>query len=197
MFISKITLLVATLAASAPMMASSAGAEPGPIGKWLMEQPLTVWDIGMTKAGDQAKRARDGMPTKSGMPEFAWAKYDWDNNEIDIHLSIWNYRGEMTHEKCNELRGSFLDGLGLYPRSFGEDDWREGILSRIRQWFSHEGFQNKSRDENLAEKMSTIIFVQVKMSKGGGAGISCRDRILTLDAPSKPVSVRAADQSRR
>ena len=99
MFLSKITLLVATLAASAPMMASSAGAEPGPIGKWLMEQPLTVWDIGMTKAGDQAKRASDGMPTKSGMPAFAWAKYDWDNNEIDIHLSIWNYRGEMTHEK--------------------------------------------------------------------------------------------------
>ena len=180
----------------AAIMISPAGAEPGPIGLWLMEQPLTLWDIGMTRAGDQARRASDGIPTKSGMPAFAWAKYDWGNNEIDIHLSILNYRGDMTHEQCNELRGSFLDGLGLYPRSFGEDEWRDGILSQIRRWFSHVGFQIKSRDKNLAEKMSRIIFVQVKMSKGGGSGISCRDRILSLDAPSKPFAWRPASLSK-
>ena len=96
----------------------------------------------------------------------------------------------MTHEKCNELRVLFLDGIGRYPRSFGNDQWRNGILSKIRQWFTHEGFQNKNRDENLEEKMSRIIFVQVQMTKGGGSGISCRDRILTLDALSKPLPQR-------
>ena len=187
------------------LMASPAGAEPGPIGKWLMAQPLTLWDIGMIRATDSAKWASDLVKSETESEigkgplagPFAGASYDWNNNEIDIYLSILDYRGEMTHEKCNELRGLFLDGLGRYIRALGEDKWRNGILSQIYKWFSHRGFKSDSRDEDLAEKMSRIIFVQVEMRNRFKTGISCRDRILTLDAPSKPFSVRAADQSSR
>ena len=36
--------LVAALALGTPLRA-----EPGPIGEWLMDQPVSLWDMGMTR----------------------------------------------------------------------------------------------------------------------------------------------------
>ena len=63
------------------------------------------------------------------------------------------------------------------------------LKQRIDGWFSHYGFVLKNRDEELAEKMSRIIFVKVGLlNKDEYKGeFSCRDRIMTFDAPSKPA----------
>ena len=44
--------LVAALALGTPLRA-----EPGPIGEWLMDQPVSLWDMGMTRIRQDAQRA--------------------------------------------------------------------------------------------------------------------------------------------
>ena len=152
-----------------------------------MEEPMSLWDRGMDRIEGDVDEAKDYVKDELGIIAFAWPSYDWDNNEINITLSILHYQGEMTHEDCNKLRGLFLDGFG-FPREAGEDRRRNATIEMISYWFSHTGFTRNSRDKDLAEKLSRIIFVEVNMWGSVEKGLSCRDRILTLDAPSKPLS---------
>ena len=46
--------------------------------------------------------------------------------------------------------------------------------------------RTKQRDEKLAEKLTRILFVRVNLWSKGGT-VTCRDRILSSDAPSKPL----------
>ena len=90
----------------AAVMINPAVAEPDSTGRWLMDQPLTLWDMGMMRATDSAQSASERVEIETSKNPlagpFAWASYDWNNNEIDITLSIFDYSGDITHEKCNE-----------------------------------------------------------------------------------------------
>ena len=54
--------------------------EPGPIGRWLMGEPLSLWDKGMFEANEAARRAATFVGSHRG--ELAWgsASYNWNNN---------------------------------------------------------------------------------------------------------------------
>ena len=66
-----------------------------------------------------------------------------------------------------------------------QEQSRVRVLHTIDQWFSHYGYRDKRRDEELAEKLARIVFVRVNLWGKGGT-VTCRDRILTSDASSKP-----------
>ena len=63
-------------------------AEPGPIGRWLMGEPLSLWDKGMFEANEAARRAATFVGSHRG--ELAWgsASYNWNNNEIDLFFNV-------------------------------------------------------------------------------------------------------------
>ncbi len=162
-----------------------ARAEPGPIGKWLMSEPLTLWDHGMMNLEQDADRAVEYVKLGDGN-WIAWTRYDWDNNEIEVALSVIGYAGTATHDTCNDTRRSFIAALinayGMYSEK------RAGELAHraIGWWFAHNGFAKESRDEKLEEKLARIVFVVVRLQTHDG-GITCRDRITTFHAPSKPL----------
>lgn len=177
-------LITAALVAG---MAGSAGAEPGPIGQWLMDRPVSLWDWGMMRAKENAQRAADQVAGATGR----WVSvvgYDWDTNEIEISLSADDYRDDATHANCNAVRHSFIRALAAsdLPHNAREEEIREWTYRSIDNWFSHEGFEHKSRDELLAEKLARIIYVKVRLRNADNA-IQCRARIAIFDAPSKPV----------
>ena len=60
------------------------------------------------------------------------------------------------------------------------------ISDEVGRWFSHSGYREGDRDEDLGEKLARIVFVKVLMHREAGPGIQCRNRITSLDAPSKP-----------
>ena len=68
---------------------------------------------------------------------------------------------------------------------YSEEKAGELAHGAIGWWFRHKGFERKSRDEELEEKLARIIFVAVRLKNNDG-GITCRDRITAFDAPSKP-----------
>ena len=177
--------------------ATSARAEPGPIGQWLMSDPLTLWDYGMMRAENEADEAAKRVAEKLDIEVVgAWANYSWDDNEITISMTVRNFPGELSHAPCNAVRRFFvaeLIGFGLSSRSATEEDELNFfLLSRVGSWFSHIGFQRGDRDEELSEKLARIIFVRVSLLGGSNLsesdGLYCRARIAERDAPSQPWS---------
>ena len=67
-----------------------------------------------------------------------------------------------------------------------EEQSRASVQQTIEEWFSHYGYRNKQREEKLAEKLTRILFVRVNLRSKDGT-VTCRDRILSSDAPSKPL----------
>ncbi len=161
-----------------------ARAEPGPVGKWLMNEPLTLWDHGMMSMDRDAEQAAEDIKKNDGR-WIAWARYDWDNNEIEVTLDVAGLDGTATHDTCNDTRRAFLAKLlGAYDL-YSEEKAGELAHKAIGWWFAHWGFQSNSRDEELEEKLARIVFVVVRLQALDGR-ITCRDRITVFDAPSKP-----------
>lgn len=173
----------------------SVNAEPGPIGKWLMATPVTLWDRGMD-AMEQEAKSLYGLEPESWLPSGmkilgAWVSYFWDNNEITIHA--WfpdTHEVFIDHEWCNTIRARVISRITGFPPGVVEREMPDGssfaISDVIDGWFSHDGFQRPDRDDELGAKMARIIFVSVEITSEDGSGIRCRDRITSLDAPSKP-----------
>jgi len=173
------------------ILATPLHAEPGPVGRWLMNEPFTLWDHGMENADEAAEEAGNKVIKNIEVSDvhFAGASYDWDNNEIEIYFGVLGFGGGISHDICNRLRRDFLFRITQTRPSYDEEQHKVFVHSQIDAWFSHSGFQRKSCDEELAEKMARIIFVGVRLwpDSVNSKGIECRARILTLDAPSKPL----------
>lgn len=100
--------------ALAVMLAGPVGAEPGPIGRWLMDQPVTLWDRGMDRALMEAKEAaKHTGPRPPRTVREGHAYYDWNANEIVLRMDVFGEAGADTHERCNELRRRFLSALAV------------------------------------------------------------------------------------
>ncbi len=177
------------------LSALSARAEPGPIGQWLMNEPLTLWDHGMMKAGDEADEAAERVAEKLDVEVTGtFVDYIWDDNEINIQMAVRDFPRDLSHANCNEVRQSFIGELiGLGPSWTEHDESISLMYYKIGDWFSHVGFQSGDRDQELAEKLARIIFVRVLLIGGTSLfesdGLSCRDRIVKHDAPSQPYSL--------
>ena len=160
-------------------------AEPGPIGGWLMNEPLTLWDRGMMRAREEADRAGKRVARDAGKGGWALTSYNWEDNEIEIRLIVIGFHGNVSHENCNIARRSFISELTGYSIQRDAALVRKYLPEQISAWFSHIGFQSKTRDKKLGEKMARIIFVRVIL-RGNEGAITCKERIVTFDAPSKP-----------
>ena len=198
-----------TIIAAATALAALAGvatAEPGPIGRWLMKQPVTLWDRGMDRADAAARRSAASMKPMEGSNLSGHAFYDWDNNEIGLYLNVTWDPGAITHERCNDLRRGFVaalvhdgpdekdhEAMSVAAAVGGshlldEPARMRRLLTRmIGEWFSHYGYRKQDRDAKLGEKMARIVFVEVYLQGAYGKGsVECRGRILEFEAASKP-----------
>ena len=167
------------------VFANPSRAEPDPIGRWLMSEPLTLWDIGLIRMEEKARTAAERVGKDVTKRGSAGVGYNWDNNEIDINVYMMGFNGDVTHESCNKIRRDFirlLIGISIKSEEKRVAAW---LPLQISSWFSHFGFKDPGRDKKLGEKMARTIFVNMNLW-GEDSDISCRARIITSDAPSKP-----------
>lgn len=174
-------------------------AEPVGVVKWLMNKPLTLWDMGMIRIEKAAELAAAKMNTEY---RDAAVHYVWDQNEIIISFGGRLAKGHATHEKCNEIRRSIIEDMTkLKIRLFKSlplhrrDSWIQGHLtSVVNDWFSHKYFEAGGRDKKLGKKMANKIYIEVMILSALGpkgvveSAIRCNENIITLDAPSQPTS---------
>ena len=180
-------------------------AEPGPIGTWLMNEPVTLWDRGMDALLEAARNTYElkHLPhtiSPLARVRIAYPHYRWDDNEINVHFRVEQVlKAEVTHDVCNAIRRTLI-GTMLWGVNGGQmiDATTTGIDESVdilvSGWFSHRGFVKVERDDDLGKKLARIIFVEVVLWPFTGDGIECRDRIISLDAPSRPLK-RSADYS--
>ena len=179
------------VAATLMSLSMSVHAEPGPTVRWLMNNPLTLFDHGMMTVEKKAEEAATNLAKsfllRGGQLAGTWTDYSWENNEISILLSVTDFPEEATHANCNEIRGFFIALMtGFLPKDAVSTEY---IGDVIGDWFSHRGFQRTNRDEELSEKLARITFVGVELTRGRSIldpGLICRARITEPSAPSKP-----------
>lgn len=178
----------AAAAVLAVALACPAQAEPGPIGKWLMNQPVSLWDRGMGRAEAAAKETADFLARsfgdsdtsmelarsfKSGAERPAFlveVYYNWDDNEITVQLNIFSFRfaalrepAPSDHQICNRARQDFLMFLlhrHLDPVAPIKKQLAKAAHKSVDIWFSHFGYREKSRDKELGAKLARIVFVR-------------------------------------
>ena len=167
--------------------------EPNSVARSLMRTPVTLWDKGMMEARKAAGGAAERIAGRDRSSARGGARYDWHTNEIDIYLEVTGYRGDRSHENCNDMRRRFIGQLAGHvdpPQKPPEAE----LLGRIRAWFSHVGYRDRSHDEKLAEKLARMVFVSVILFgevvenpfDALVYSVICRARILRYHAPSQP-----------
>ena len=185
------------------LAASPAAAEPGPIGNWLMSQPLTLWDKGMMAMREDAREAAKAVAAEKGTTHWITVAYDWKDNEIEVSFSVWGFGGELSHQHCNQTRRAFIFGLIGYRTDLDENEISRGrATGQIRTWFSHIGFVRKNRDKDLEKKLARIIFVKTALYRSPKLttvssfkpSIECRARLTVSDAPSRPFVAEKREQ---
>ena len=182
-----------------PMLSNPAIAEPGPIGRWLMNEPLSLWDKGMFAAMEDVKETVEGMKATYGVHASGGVGYSWDNNEIELWANVRELRGAHTHEHCNRMRRAFINRIT--DLSHSSQPWPDPDIPlklthwKVHEWFSHYGYVSGDRDKKLSEKLARIIFVKIIVGNSK-TGVVCRDRITSPDAPSKPWKPLGATSNR-
>ena len=118
------------------LMTSPAGAEPDSIGTWLMKQPLTLWDIGIIRARDEAAQAIKyvGQHRSTKGLTSGGVQYRWEKNEIEIVMNIWSYNDTPSHENCNMIRRYVISYLGAVDIE-NEEAARDSLHGSIAGWF--------------------------------------------------------------
>ena len=51
-------------------------AEPGPIGRWLMDQPVSLWDQGLSRMHERVNEATTGISRDMKISAFAGVDYN-------------------------------------------------------------------------------------------------------------------------
>ena len=188
-------LRVACILGASVIYSGQLAAEPGKVVNWLMNEPLTLWDMGMIRIEQAAEKASAQMNLEY---EDVAVHYLWDKNEIIVSFFGRFAEGHATHDKCNEVRRSIIGDMTKLNIKFISrlsDSMLQRLLTgSVNEWFSHKHFRTEGRDKKLGEKMSNKIYIEVMLLSAPGpkgiveSAIRCNGKILSLDAPSQPTS---------
>jgi hypothetical protein len=153
-------LLVAALAAHTP---ARPRAEPGPVGRWLMTEPASLWELGMFRLQSLLLA---GLPAGHPLARL-WrnAYYSWDENRIHVAVA-----SDERHEqaRCSHYLGelrSLADVEDGQPRN--------GESSPFANQFAR-GFSSPGEPADYTKRLDGIMVLRVGMDGG-----SCRGRLLS------------------
>jgi hypothetical protein len=164
---------VALLAAAAALAAHTPArprAEPGPVGRWLMTEPASLWELGMSRL---QSLLLTGLPGDHPLAHV-WrdARYDWAGNRI--HVSV------ATDERYGEARCSHL--MGELRALANVEDGRplDGVSSLFANQFAR-GFSTPDEPDDYTKRLDEIMVLQVGMNGG-----SCHGRLLSDEVVVHP-----------
>jgi len=159
-----------------------AQASPSTETSWLMDEPLSLFDMGLYRAGITANQALNKTIAKVNKKVDAeliyngssHVEYDWKEDRIKIEWHVnyriktlvpWEDKKEAidTQEKLNKLCLSLLSRLE--GNTFGQSDsWEYYGKEQITEHFGHSGYSRtdtpKDLYRNFASKISYAVLVQ-------------------------------------
>jgi hypothetical protein len=167
-------LLAAALAALTP---APPRAEPGPVGRWLMAEPASMWELGMFRL---QTLLLVGLPADHPLARL-WrnAHYSWDENRIYVSVaSDERYGAARCSHFMGELRSlaDVEDGKPLNSES-----------SLFANQFAR-GYSRPDEPEDYTKRLDDIMMLRVDMDQGSCRGRLLSEEVVHLDA-SRPFGM--------
>lgn len=147
-------------------IAGSAKAEPGPVVNWLINEPASVFDVGMLRM-QQLVRALE--PPKELDELFTLVAYDWEENRIYIRGSIAKHNSINLLDPKQQVRalcGAFFDEIR--KQAIVNPVTGQAIFdhSSYSAQFAHIGYSSNSAPKNYRVKLDRIIVIEFKYPLG-------------------------------
>jgi hypothetical protein len=162
-------LLVAALAAHTP---ARPRAEPGPVGRWLMTEPASLWELGMSRL---QSLLLTGLPGDHPLARL-WrnAYYSWDENRIYVTVA--------SDERYEEARCSYFVGELRSLANVKDGKPLNGESSLFANQFAR-GFSTHDEPEDYTERLDEIMVLRVDMDGGACHGRLLSDEVVHPDHP--------------
>ena len=165
-------VFVFALAAAVAFGGTRANAEPGPVGQWLMNEPASLWTIGMMRLELYIEGWTGLHPLVN---YYRGAEYRWDENRINIYA--YSFEQKYSKEKCAELISELRDsGLVRDGRVIGDLE-----NSTYADYFGQIGYQSKTIPKDYHKRLDEIIKVEVRLAGGACEGKLVSKEILYRD----------------
>ena len=148
-------------------------ADPGPVVTWLMNEPISLFDLGMHRLSNAvrdwpaADEQNFWLQEFAGMPSYSVA-YDWDLNRIFIRGNM-----KIVTDKAKEACRAMIDAVHLqaYMDAFSRGEVEmfapgsEGGYSRFAGFFSHYAYGTQSEPEEYRSRLDNIIILEATVLK--------------------------------
>ncbi len=150
---------------------TSARAEPGPVGQWLMNEPASLFDIGMIRLKMEAKTwelqdfaYNTEMKEAYGQPPGYIAGYDWDENRIVVQgwLGIKSEERPDAELACKKVLSLISDRAGVVPDT-GKFSLSDMTNSVFADYFSHIGYEVKDAPEDYKSRLDQIFLIKANI----------------------------------
>lgn len=159
-------------------------AEPDSNIRWAMKTPVSLFDLGIYRFGEQVKaRAKVNPAYQQVLQKFDeqpltvnYVMYDWDNNEIII--AAVSLVADQTQQSCIELlRGFHLAVLGFALTANPEDYTREQIAILLPAIWDHPGaYRDADTPDDYIPRLVDRMVVEYSLHFDSDA-ITCRSKL--------------------
>jgi hypothetical protein len=169
-------------------------AEPGPVVNWLMNEPISLFDLGMHRLSNAVrywqKKVTEEKPDYwvqefGGLPNYSVA-YDWDLNRIFIRAQVGTIH-DNAKEACRNLVTDALMQAYIGPDILGDFEMfapgSEGGYSRFASFFSHYAYRTGSEPEEYRSRLDNIIILEATVTdlRSGADPVKCFRPLIGYD----------------
>ena len=160
------------------LMSSYAWAEQSAEVKWLMNDPVTIFDLGMKRADEALHKAVDDLIAghddilEASSSHFASAQYAYGQNSIELTIGavLAEAAKAPSAERCQRLVNDLQDRL-LMAESIIDQRLPQGpprtseqkAGSLVARWFSHQGFERTNRPAGIDDKIASLIQIKAQV----------------------------------
>jgi hypothetical protein len=145
-------------------------AEPGPVGQWLMQEPATLWDLGMLGL----RRYIYGWKGTHPLASMArGSDYEWDRNRIVIY--VWADE-KFDRSRCKDIVIELRKSEGITQR--GTYAKESEVKNSVYASFFDRGFRNGNEPKDYLKRLDQIFEVRSYMNGGSCEGPLVSTKVL-------------------
>jgi len=190
-----------------------AAAEPSPTVSYLMNEPASLFDVGLIRMNDSLRRFNRMHPIDlSEKPMMGllrgetdldienigfgtlYAKYSWDENRINIYALVFaiGEEDEANRHVCADLIEYLRFGLfGILPafiENVGKpmdrnEPGNRQVLEVVGGWFDHQDYQSSNRPKYLEVEIMKLMRISVQVNDMLMEGNTCEAPLLSTAPP--------------
>jgi len=186
------SLLVAVVIACGATFPTAADAPKTPAIFWLMEEPVTLFDLGLFRLRRDMEAVSRWLAEQGYASEtpLNGAYYEWRERKIVAYVSIRDSATDPSERQCHEVFGRavrwLIGGAPQGPRQ---------AMFYLESLFLHQGPGNVGRPQNLGQELVEAVRMEVTLlSPGpvslGGTSVRCSGQ---LDTDIAEVTLSTTD----